>query len=103
MLMYLFSTLDRLLLTNAIGLSMLLSGTTSLGHLVPLFVYSRTAPSPTPEASISMYNGFVSSWNFIKSFSFMIDFAFQVHSVLANVNFLSALQTSALLEYILLK
>ena len=52
MLLYLLSTLDRLLLANAMGLSMLLSGALSLGQLVPLLVCSRAVPSPTPGLSL---------------------------------------------------
>ena len=61
MLLYLHSALVRLLLTNAIGLSIMLSGATSLGHVVPSLVCNWVAPSPIPDASVSMYRGFVSS------------------------------------------
>ena len=50
-----------LLLTNTMGLSMLLSGVLSLGTLVPLLVCSKLAPSSTPDALVSRYNGLVSS------------------------------------------
>ena len=46
---------------NTMGVSMLLSGVSLLGQLVPCLVCCRAAPSPTPDASISMYSGFVSS------------------------------------------
>ena len=61
MLLYLFSALDKLLLVNAMGLSMLLSGTLSQGLLVLLLVCSRPDPSPTQDALVSRYNGFASS------------------------------------------
>ena len=51
--------LDRLLLTNVMGLSMLLSGAVSLGQLLPFCVCTRLAPSPTPDASVSRYSGLV--------------------------------------------
>ena len=60
-LLYLFSVLDRIFLTNAMGLSMLFSGIVSLGQLGPLLACSMLAPSHTPEASVSIYNGLVSS------------------------------------------
>ena len=49
MLLYLLSTLDKLLLANVMGLSMLLSGALSLGQFVPLLVCSRAVPSPIPD------------------------------------------------------
>ena len=55
--LYLFSTLDRLLLANAMGLNVLLSGTSSLGQLVSLLVCSRVASSQTSDATITMNNG----------------------------------------------
>ena len=58
MLLYLFSALDRLLLTKEVGLSMLLSGALSLGQIVPYLVCSREA---TQDASVSKYSGRVSS------------------------------------------
>ena len=60
MLLYLYSTLVRLLLANVMGLSMLLSGASSLWQLVLLLVCSK-ASSPTPYALVSMYSGLVSS------------------------------------------
>ena len=54
-LLYLFSALVRLLLLNAISLSMLLSGASSLGQLVLLLVCNKAAPSPAPDASVSIY------------------------------------------------
>ena len=53
-LLYLFSALVRLLVLNVMGLSMLLSGTSSMWQLVLLLVCSRVAPSPTLNTSISM-------------------------------------------------
>ena len=52
---YVFLVLDRHLLANAIGHSMLLSGAMSLGQLLPFLVCSKLAPSPTPEALVSKY------------------------------------------------
>ena len=62
-----FSALDRLLLANAMGLRILLFGASSLEQLVPLIVCSRAALSPTPDASLFMYSGLVSSYNFINA------------------------------------
>ena len=52
-LLYLHSALVRLLLANAIGQTMVLSGVLSFGHDVPSLVWSSAAPSPIPEASVS--------------------------------------------------
>ena len=93
------------------GLSMLLSGAVSLGQLVLLLVCSGAAPSPTQDASVSSYSGFVSSQNFIQA-SFMTDLAllnsfwyvtFRVHSDLTYVSFLSDSKMSAVLGQNLLK
>ena len=54
-----FSALDRLLLTNAMGLSMLLSGALSLGQLEVFLGSCRLSPSPTPDASVSRYSQLV--------------------------------------------
>ena len=58
---YLFSALDRLLLVNAMALSMLLSSAISLGQLVPFHICSRLATSPTPDASVSKCSDLVLS------------------------------------------
>ena len=60
-MLYLLSALDRLLLANAMGLSMLLLSALSLWQLVPLLVCSRAAPSVTPDVSVSRYSGWASS------------------------------------------
>ena len=60
-LLYLFSPLDRLLLANDMGHSILLSGALSLGQLVPFLVCSKLAVISTPDTSVSKYNGLVSS------------------------------------------
>ena len=65
--------MDRLLLANVIGLSMLLYCAMSLGQLVPFLVCSRLAP--TPYASVSKYSGLASSQNFMHASAFMIEFA----------------------------
>ena len=59
-LLYLFLVLNGLLLANALGHSMLLSGAMSPGDLLPFLVCSKLAPSPTPDASVSKYSGLVS-------------------------------------------
>ena len=111
MLLY-FSAIDRFLLTNEMGLRMLLSGALSLGQFVPLLSCSRPTPSSTQDASLSMYTGLVSSTNSIPASSFVIDFAlsnsfwhvaFQVHYVLTAVNCLSDSQTSVVLRENFLK
>ena len=51
-LLYLFSAPDGLLLTKAVGVSMLLSGDISLGHFMPFLLCSRASPSPTPDVAI---------------------------------------------------
>ena len=60
MLSYVISAADRLLLANAISLSIPLSGASSVGLFVSTYNYSRVAPSPTPDVSVSKYSGFVS-------------------------------------------
>ena len=55
-LLYLLSTLDRLLLANAMGLSMLLSGVLSFGKFVPFLVCSRTARSPVQDDLAGFYH-----------------------------------------------
>ena len=60
-LLYLLSVLDRLLLVNVMGLSMLLSGAMSLEKVVSFLVYRRLVPIPAPDASVSGYSGLVSS------------------------------------------
>ena len=106
-MLYLFSASVRLLLANAMGLSMLLSGPSSLGQLVLFLVCINAAPSPTPDASVSMYGGFISSKNFIHASSLMITFvllnifwyvAFQVLSVLTDMSFLSGSHLPAVLR-----
>ena len=67
-----FSVVDRLLLANVTDLRILLSGTSSLGQLVPSLVCSRPAPSPTPDASVSRYSGFVSLQNSMQASTFML-------------------------------
>ena len=105
-LLYVFSAPVRLLLVNAMGLSMLLSGASSVGQLVLFLVCSNAAPSHTPDAFISMYIGLVLSYNFIHASLLMNAFAFlnilwyvafQVHSVLADVSFLNGSHVSAVL------
>ena len=61
MLLFLFSVLHRLLLTNVMGLNILLSAAVSLGQLVLLLICTREAPSPTPDASVSRYSSSISS------------------------------------------
>ena len=56
MLLYLFCALDRLLLANAMGLNMLLSGALSLGTPVRVLVHSRAAVNRIPNASVSWYS-----------------------------------------------
>ena len=51
----LFSMLVRLLLANIIGLSMVLPGEISLGHVASFLACNRVALSPTPDASVSKY------------------------------------------------
>ena len=60
MLLYLHSTLVRLLHANVVGLRIVLTGAISFGHVVPSLVCNRAAPSPIPDASVSRYRGFVS-------------------------------------------
>ena len=60
-LLYLFSAPVSLLLENAMGLSMVPSGTLSLVQLA--------APNPTPDTSFSMYSCLASSWNLIQASS----------------------------------
>ena len=55
------SVLSQAFFANAVGLSMLLSRVSSLGQLVLLLVCSKPSLSETPDASVSMYSGFVSS------------------------------------------
>ena len=104
-LLYLFSTLDRLLLKNAMGLSMLLSDVSSLEQPVLLLVCSRTALSPTAVVSVYVqWSSFIIK--FIHASTSMMDFALlnifwyiasQVNSVLADVNFHSDSQLSTML------
>ena len=55
MLLYLHSALVRLLLANAMGLNMVLSGEISFGNVVPSLVCNRAAPSPILDASVSRH------------------------------------------------
>ena len=55
-----FSALVRLLLSNAMGLTMLLSGASSFGQLVLCHLCSNATPSTTADTSISMYVDLVS-------------------------------------------
>ena len=91
---------------------MLLPGVVSLRQLVPLSVHSRPVSSPTPDASVPSQSSLVSSYNFIHVSSFMTDIAlfnsfwyiaFQVHSGLTDISFLSDSQMSAVLGENLLK
>ena len=60
MLLYLCSALVRLLLANAIGLRMVLSGAISFEHVVPSIVCKRVLPSHILDVSVSQYRDLVS-------------------------------------------
>ena len=49
--------LGRLLLENALGLSIRLSVTVSLGNFIQSLICSRPAIRPTPNVSVSKYRG----------------------------------------------
>ena len=107
---YILSSADRFLLVNVIGLSMLLSGASSLGYLVPSLAGSRPALGDTPNASGTG----VSSLHKISCMCLLLKYIspylivydnlqFHVHSALTDVNCLSDLHISALLGYDLLR
>ena len=48
---YTYTLSIKLLLADAIGCSMVLSGTLSFWHVVPSHVSNRAAPRPTPNVS----------------------------------------------------
>ena len=98
MLLYLCSALVRLLLVNAVGLRMVLSGVLSLEEVIPSLVCNRPVLSPIPDASVSSYRSLVPSYNFMHTSSFISDFtsryrvwynAFLVHTVLIDISFQS--------------
>ena len=68
-----FSAADRLLLAKVIGLSVFLSGASSLLQLTPSLICNRPALSATPDAFVSRYSGFATSKNFMYA-SFIVDF-----------------------------
>ena len=74
-LLYLSSAQVRLLLVYAMGLRMLLSGTSSLWQFMLFLVCSRKALNPTPDASVSMYKHFVSLENSMQTSFLIIAFA----------------------------
>ena len=61
MLLYLFSASVRVLLANAVGLSMLLSGASSLTQLILVLVCSKAPPSSNPYATLSVHSGLILS------------------------------------------
>ena len=56
-LLYIWSVPVKLLLANAMGCRIVLSGTVSFWHFVHLHVCSSAAPRPTPEVSVSKSSG----------------------------------------------
>ena len=97
--------LVRLLLENVVGLGMVLSGTVSLGDVIPSLVCSRAAPNPIPDASVSRYRGFcfiilhayiIFISDFTSSYRACYD-AFHVHNVLLNISFWSGSHVLAVL------
>ena len=54
-LLYLLSALGRYLITNATGLIMVLSGTSSWQQLSPSLTCNRPVPSSIPEGAVSKY------------------------------------------------
>ena len=63
--------LDKLLLTNAFGLRMVLSDVLSHGQLIPSLTVINPAFSPSIDACVSRYSGLVSSEKFIHVSSFI--------------------------------
>ena len=77
-LLYLLPAADRIILMNVVILSVLLSGASSLGRLVPTLVCIGVAPSPL-DASVSKYSHFITSQNFMHaSYSFIFSFVCQI-------------------------
>ena len=55
-MLYWVLALDRLLLANAMGLGIELSGAVVFGKFIPSLTHGSTAPRPTPVVSVTKYN-----------------------------------------------
>ena len=106
MLLYHHAVLDRLFLAKVMGQIIALSSTSSYLQLMSSLTCHKVAPRPTPGASVSRYNSFLTLYYFMPVYSFISDLAlsyiswydlFQVQTALTDVSFLSGSHTSAVI------
>ena len=106
MLLYCCSMLDKLLLTNANGHKVALSGTSSGLQFIPFLTCSNPVPRMTPDASVSRYRGLDMSKNLIHvSFcTIFLDLSYRLryilfhdHLAFTDVSFCSGSQTPAVI------